>query len=283
MKKLVPYEENFPLLPKVYLSIACMAKNEGPYLREWLEYHRMLGVERFYLYDNESEDDTTEILKPYIEEGLVAYHFTPGQSMMFPSYADAIYRCQEQSRWLAFIDLDEFLVPKQHDDLREFLKDYEQYPGLGVNWIVFDSGGHETRPTEHGGLVTANYTRIRSDRNYDGKQSYLTVKSIVDPTQVLGMPSAHFAAYRDGKSAVNENFEPISGVFSRVNSTEKIQLNHYFTKSKEEYVKRLEKGRCDTKQAKVYREEDVNFKSTSNDYAIQRFVPRLMQALGIKE
>ena len=46
---------------KYFMSIACIIKNEGPYLREWLEYHKLIGVEHFYVYDNESSDNTKEL------------------------------------------------------------------------------------------------------------------------------------------------------------------------------------------------------------------------------
>lgn len=55
--------------PSIYLSVACIAKNEGPYIREWIEYHKIVGVERFYFYDNDSSDNTREVLEPYIRGG----------------------------------------------------------------------------------------------------------------------------------------------------------------------------------------------------------------------
>jgi hypothetical protein len=41
-----------------YLAMCAIAKNEGRYLQEWIEYHKLLGVEMFYIYDNESTDNT---------------------------------------------------------------------------------------------------------------------------------------------------------------------------------------------------------------------------------
>ena len=52
--------------PKYYLAVCAIAKNEGPYFQEWIEWHRKQGVEKFYIYDNESTDCTKEVLKPYI-------------------------------------------------------------------------------------------------------------------------------------------------------------------------------------------------------------------------
>ena len=55
-------------VPNHTLSIAAIMKNEKPYLKEWLEYHQLIGVEHFYLCDNDSNDGTEEYLQPYIKQ-----------------------------------------------------------------------------------------------------------------------------------------------------------------------------------------------------------------------
>ena len=62
----------------VYLSVVAIMKNECAYMNEWIDYHKLVGVERFYLSDNESDDNTCEILKPYIQDGTVVYKFVKG-------------------------------------------------------------------------------------------------------------------------------------------------------------------------------------------------------------
>ena len=52
------------------LTITAIFKNEGHYLKEWLDYHLLAGVEHFYLYNNDSTDNYKEVLAPYIEKIL---------------------------------------------------------------------------------------------------------------------------------------------------------------------------------------------------------------------
>lgn len=137
--------------PHDYLSLAAIVRDEGPYLREWLSYHRLIGVERFYIYDNESRDDTRKLLEPWIERGLVIYRYVAGNRMQMPAYSDAVYSARFTTQWLALLDADEFLVPLCGDDLRRFLRGFEKHPALGINWIMFDSNGHDQPPTAHGG------------------------------------------------------------------------------------------------------------------------------------
>ena len=87
------------------LAIVAILKNEAPYLREWLDYHLLAGVEHFYLYDNDSTDDYDEIIAPYVAAGLVTNKKFSGGSAQFAAYADAVLNYRFQCRRMAFIDL----------------------------------------------------------------------------------------------------------------------------------------------------------------------------------
>lgn len=73
-----------------YLSLCAIVKNEAPYLPEWIEFYKLVGVEKFYIYDNESSDNTKEVLKPYIDAGDVVYTYQPGQAQQVVAYNDAV-------------------------------------------------------------------------------------------------------------------------------------------------------------------------------------------------
>ena len=162
---------------KYNLAIVAIMKNEGPYLAEWIEFHKLLGVEKFYLYDNESSDDTQKILKPYIKSGLVDYTFFPGEKMQLPAYNDCIARHKNETKWLAVIDLDEFLVPVKNDNMTDFLATIpENVAQIIIPWVIFGSNGHKTKPQ---GLVTKNYT-MRAKRNW-------LYKAIVNPRLIMHM------------------------------------------------------------------------------------------------
>lgn len=53
------------------LGVCAIFKQETRRLREWLEYHMLVGVERFWLYDNDSQPSgADEVLEPYVGRGL---------------------------------------------------------------------------------------------------------------------------------------------------------------------------------------------------------------------
>lgn len=224
-----------------YLSVVAVLKDEGPNLVEWLDFHLLVGVDHFYLYDNGSTDNTKELLQRYIDKGQVTYSYNTMDMCQMACYYNALTAFRDQSKWMAFIDLDEFLfAPRSSrlpdgDCLKQRLRKYEEVPGVAVNEVFFGSNGHETRP--HGGVLL-NYTRRGSWVNKH-------VKSIVQPQFTLcpaGNP--HSFLYTQG-GACNEKYLPCPGPFNDPGSAEVFRINHYWVKSKEEYKVKMSRGRAD--------------------------------------
>lgn len=231
---------------KVYLSIACVLKNEGQYIHEWIEFHKKAGVERFYLFDNESTDNILEILKEYIKSGEVVYIPFPGKKIQMDAYNIACKLCKKTTRWLALLDADEFLHPVGQDDLKTVLKEYEDYPGIGVNWTVYGPCGHKKKPD--GGLCQ-NYRYSFEDKN---NELNCRIKSIVQPKSVMSVKTSHNCWYKKGRFAVDENKEEIVGdaiyasrssmTCTMVNTCNILRINHYWTKSEEELRIKCQRG-----------------------------------------
>src|SRR5215212_567322 len=161
---------------KPYLSICASYRWEGPFLREWVAFHKLVGVERFFLYDNDSDDEHREALAPYVDEGTVDVLHWPEYPMgQVKAYAHCLEAHAGDARWIAFVDVDEFLFSPAGRPVPEVLRRYERWPGVGVNRVLFGASGHETRPP---GLVVENYVRRLE---IPGLTS--SVKSIVDPAR----------------------------------------------------------------------------------------------------
>lgn len=221
-----------------YLSLCLICKDENDYLPEWLDYHILMGVDRFYIYDNESQFSLRETLKEYIVRGWVIVMNIPGKGAQLYAYDHCLQTFGAYTRWMGFIDTDEFLVPKTCLDLKEFLKEYEQYGGLAVSSLFFGSSGHRERPIA--GQV-AGYT-LRTHETFRGNMS---VKSIVQPARTSMPYSPHDFAYQDNFWCVNEGFLRVDSQ-DYPTHIEKIQLNHYFCRSAKEIEMKLRRRRGDT-------------------------------------
>lgn len=225
--------------PAHYLAVCAIAKNEGPYFQEWIEWHLAQGVEKFYIYDNESTDCTREVLQPYIESGVVDYQYFPGQKRQLAAYDDCFERHRFDTRWLAVIDLDEFIVPIQDSSIPVFLQRFEDYAVVEINWLVYGSSGARTK-TE-GNLME----RFRK-HSFPNHRLNRHVKSIADPRRVCTMIGCHEAARLSGKP-VDPSGRIIKTHFGdREPQQDVIRINHYAIKSYEEFLNKRARGRART-------------------------------------
>lgn len=244
--------------PKYYLSIGCIIKDENSYLNEWINYHLKIGVEHFYIYDNGSAVPVKDTLR---ELGLLQYATVvpiKGQSMQVNAYKRCLKTYGALTRWIAFIDIDEFILPKAtKGNMPLFLREFEAYGGLAINWMVFGSNGHIDKPQ---GSQLSSFT-MRSDLDFPPNKH---VKSIVQPRYVKSVINPHAFRFKKGFTCVNENFEVVEDAFAPV-SVQKIQLNHYYCRSLEEYKEKVARGRGDYAAIERKLEEFYNHDKPSNE------------------
>ena len=244
-----------------YLSVCCIFKDEAPYLEEWLRFYSLIGVEHFYLYDHDSADACKTVLSPWAAAGKITLNQISVPAPQRPAYAHCLSTYGADSRWIAFVDMDEFLFSPMQPDLRIFLKDFEHAPAVVANWLMFGTSGHQQKPA---GLVTLTYTKRCEEQlctferallkqpglDSSQSQSYHPVcghiKSIVNPREVLAVCSPHHFLYRDQRPATNAAGAPISGPFCDDVKIDRLRVNHYFSKSSEEFRRKLHRGRADT-------------------------------------
>jgi hypothetical protein len=254
-----------------YLSICAIYRNEAENLREWIEFHRLVGVERFFLYDNRSTDDHLDVLGPYIDKGIVVHHDWPLFPGQFEAYDHCLTHHREDSRWIAMQDVDEFLFSPDAATIPEVLVDYEQHPAVGVNIMMFGTSGHRTRPP---GLLVEEY--LRRDA-----MPWPFIKNIVDPMRTARCVNAHTFAYAY-RTAVDENHQPIGQNPGRTQftSVSRLRLNHYYLKSEEEARAKLARPMA----IGGFRPHDFETLSrelnAESDETILRYLPALREALA---
>lgn len=243
---------------KFNIAATIIVKNEKKYMREWIEYHRLIGIEHFFIYDNESNDGLRDFLDPYINQGIASYAYVKGTKMQMPCYEDSTKRNRKRVKWMAFLDADEFINIHTQQMLSEFLALYENFSGIGINWISFDSNNHNSTPNK--GFVISNYTQCYLNPKDYGPNRH--IKSIVKTLHIRCFHSPHIPeirfSFRKNHYLVTESFKKISGPLTE-NSTKKIQINHYFSKSKEEYQKKIARGRADNGSTRNANKSDYSF------------------------
>lgn len=225
-------------------AIVCIVKNEALYLDEWIQYHnKICGVEHFYLFNNNSTDNTVEVLDKYIKKGLVTLVNFPGNKRQVDAYNYCIQKYRKYVKYLIIIDADEFIqiTEDKNRKLYEivdglFLED--KVATLGINWCMFGSSHkekYEARP------VMERFLYAGKKNN----ESNFYIKSIINPRLSLGFFRAHVARPFPGYISIDCLGNKLEGSFTHEVIHSPIRLNHYFTKSKEEFALKRGRGMAD--------------------------------------
>lgn len=218
------------------VTLCAIARNEGPYLIEWIAYHRLIGIDHIVLYSNDSDDGSDALLARLAALGLIDYRPWPGvegRSSQLSAYQDAIVRCE--SRWIAFLDLDEFLNLKNDASIGEFLARFDgDVAAIALNWRLFGSSG---RIEHEAGLVTERFTRASPPDHPFSRQT----KTIAMASEIYKV-AAHRVRLMRGRyvDASGAALDPGRG-FAPV-CHELVQVNHYVLKSRAEFEQKRRRG-----------------------------------------
>lgn len=269
---------------KYNVSICAIFKNEAPYIREWIEFHKIVGVEHFYMYNNFSDDNYIEVLDPYIKNGDVTLIQWDIPQAQMQAYGDCVKKFRDETSWIGFIDLDEYVVPNKDDTIGEFLDRFKKYPSVLIYWRMFCSSGFMKRDKSR--LVTEDFTVCWEKYDSIGKCFYNT-RFDADLNSKNNSGLHHrFWGKCSGKEIPPVNiFNKLSFSMRNIAKSNEfpIQINHYFTKSYQEYVEKKNKGdvyyKINPHDEDYFYRHEMLCKST--DYHIFKYMIKLKKAMNI--
>lgn len=267
---------------KYIITICAIFKNEAPYLREWIEYHLMLGVNHFYLYNNNSTDNFEEILAPYIEKGQVTLTFWPEYPGQVKAYKHWYDTYRNESNWVAFIDIDEYICPRYDKDIPSWLKKYSKYPILVAYWQFFGTSGNINIDKDK--LLIEQLTSCYEKPINMGKVFYNTRFEIPEFTK--GM--MHLFNAKKGclyLLPINDQRNIIAWDIHLLRKKPMtMQLNHYWSRTYGAYCSKKDRGGG---MSGKWITDDIfwrnEFSNISKDYCIYRFILKLRLKLNMIE
>jgi glycosyltransferase involved in cell wall biosynthesis len=205
------------------LAIAAVFRNEGPYILEWLEFHKLAGVEHFILFDNGSTDNSREVLIPAEIARIATVLNWRGSQLA--AYRKALLLFRRTFSWIAFIDIDEFLFPNSGLRLGPQLTNLGDASCLLVPWTTFGPNGLEKRDIKRS--VILDFTRSIGPTRPDFPARAEKTKPIVNPVSV-SRTGVHQPVLRH--SALPQTLA------DSVNPS--IRLHHYVSKSWHEFAEK---------------------------------------------
>jgi len=228
-----------PRQERYFLAAVVRVKDEGRFLPELIAHHHLIGVEHFYIYDNNSSDDPASVLAPLIAAGLVTVIPWKPVPASPSCYVHFLERHAGECRWVAFIDADEFITEATPGLLLETLRSRPNVPALAINWRYFGSAGHDAMP---GGLVLENFTM--GNAVADGH-----IKVIAQPSHIRNYYNSHNFVYGVGEFATTAAGAVVLGSRSVPVDLSLLSINHYVYRSRQNYLQKIGLGFVDAKGA----------------------------------
>jgi len=268
------------------LGLVAILRGEDDYLIEWIEFHILLGVNHFVLYDNGTSLNTFNLLKKYIDQGLVTYFSFPhidglrdGRyvstlTLQQLAYADCIIRFSKHFKYLLQLDIDEFLFPKNYNSITEVLNLFnDKVSRIDINLINFGSAGHVNKPN---GLVINNFTKSCKSIAPTEVKCIVNTKYL---SKFFKYSNVHkFSIWYPVKDIINKIRFGYPKVLKGNRANKLFQLNHYITKSKEEFIKKgiIYQDGWQVRKKTQERFDMLNkkYNQVTNDN-IRRFIPKL--------
>lgn len=241
------------------LSVCAVFRDEAKFLDEWLTFHSQVGVEHFYLFDDDSRDNFLEVLDPWIKSGRVELYKSNGKSQQ-KIYQRCLNTSRFKTKWLAFIDIDEFMWSPKHGNLLEPLQNFSDSAAVLVRWVMFGSSGKlkmsKQSVIEDFKMCLPADSPVDLDdeleRKYRGRKERITGavfqgKSIINPLRVLRMwthwPLNHIGPLLNEKKIPFGSPEKTNPKFRmeffQKTSVEVFRINHYWSKSLEDLERKV--------------------------------------------
>jgi hypothetical protein len=262
------------------ISVCAIFQNEAPYLKEWIEYHRMLGAQHFYLYNNCSSDNYMDVLSYYIDNEIVTLTDWPSPidegwpPHQIKAYNNCIEKVKNVTKWLAVIDIDEFIVPITYNNLTKMLRNYEGAGGLQIFWQFFGTSNTYEIPKDK---ILIEMLIRKSPKNHPWNYNF---KTICQPSTVKKI-SIHGAEYRPPWFAIFPH-NTRGGAQQPIN-IDIVRIHHYWTRD-EKHFREQKIPRRERLEKKPYTEERIqeiiHSLNQEEDLSILRFVKRLKMRLS---
>ncbi|MCT7656478.1 glycosyltransferase family 2 protein [Oceanimonas sp. NS1] len=108
---------------KLSVGIGAIFKNEHNYILKWIAWHLSQGINKLFIYDNNSTDGSQKLLEKLKKIGVINFHTTTvQQGAQIPAYEAILEDYKDELDIIAFIDADEFVIPQNHQLVSDHLR-----------------------------------------------------------------------------------------------------------------------------------------------------------------
>lgn len=177
--------------------VAAMFKNEEHALVEWIEHYLFHGAEHIYLINDDSNDNSTKLIEPYIDKKLVTLfnnkwdYYLGRQRDIYNHYLLPIIN-SKQTKWLLICDLDEFIWSPLNIDLKVVLRNCNHLSQIQINHTLFGSSSFIEQPP----CIVKYFV-------YKEKEKSILCKYFINSDYNFSSLNIHHASYVNINDSVN--------------------------------------------------------------------------------
>ncbi|CAA0823459.1 Domain of unknown function (DUF23 [Striga hermonthica] len=109
------------------VCVCTMLRNQARFLPEWIMYHARIGVESFFIYDNNSDDHIELVVDSLVANSNhnITRRLWPWIKTQEAGFGHCALMARDTCKWIGFIDVDEFLhFPSKNSSLRDFVQNH---------------------------------------------------------------------------------------------------------------------------------------------------------------
>ena len=234
---------------KYLVALVSVIKDDNIYLNEWIKHHIDIGVEEILVYDNNSKVPLVETAQSLPKEYLdrVIFKHLPCEELpQNNAYRQAASYYSDKSYWVLLLDVDEFLRLEDGWTLKSVAEFFKTNPNIStvlLAWRNFNAGGQEHY---RDAPVQERFTE------YVDWQDINHGKTMVRPGCItfVGVHNHYVVGFNTVQTDLLHH-EPGTEIAA---CYQKIWVDHYFTKSYEEWLWKLNRGTCDERYVRKYKE-----------------------------
>lgn len=231
------------------VALVCIAKNEDLYIDEWIDYHFKLGFDEIFVYQNNwrFNKDIENVTKIEFD----------GTQKQIESYNDFIKNHGNRFTWAAFLDVDEFLVLKKHSNIKDFINVYSNYDAIGINWVLF--GDNNITELNDNYSVLERFTK----RQHGVNEHIKTILKMKNNVKMF--------VHRPNVNLVSTDFTVFLNSLNPNGNDDIAQINHYFVKTKKEFLEKINRGRADINILRNISDFDIHNINDVDDFTALNF------------
>jgi len=237
--------KKFRIIKNTKVCICTPVKNENRYIKEFVEHYKKYGVDKIFLYDNNNVDGERleNIIGEYIKKGLVkVLDYRGKKKQLFNIMNDCYQRYYQIYDWLIFFEVDEYIHLSNYTNVKFYLQRdaFKNCEIIHLNWVYHTDNNliyYDNRP------LHIRFPEMEPNARNNVNRSINCVKSILRghiPNVVI--KNVHLLTRKLKRCNGFGNPEVFKGIHTLNSDFRFYYIDHYYSKSLEEFIEKINKG-----------------------------------------